>query len=61
METADFTESILNEVFRELDLASISSHLLVFLENYVTDFLSYALLKFLTSLLKNTCWGDLLF
>ena len=55
METADFTESILKEVFRELDLASISSHLLVFLENYVTDFLSYALLKFLTSLLKNTC------
>ena len=55
METANFNESILKEIFREHVLASISSHLVVFFENYVTDLLPYALLKFLTILLKNTC------
>ena len=61
MEAADFTESFLKEILRKHVLASISSNLVVFLENYVTDFFSYALLKFLTNLLKNTCWGGLLF
>ena len=61
MEAANFTESILKEIFRKHVLASISSHLVVFFENYVTDYFSYALLKFLTNPLKNTCRGGLLF
>ena len=38
MEAADFTESILNEIFRKNVLASRSSHLEVFCENYTADF-----------------------
>ena len=55
MEAADFTESILNEIFRKHALASRSSHLVAIYENYVTNFFSYAVLKFLASPLKNTC------
>ena len=61
MEATDFTESILKEIFRKHLLASLSSHLTVFFDNYVTDFFSYALLKFLANSLKNTCRGVLLF
>ena len=61
MEATNFIESILKEIFREHDLASISSHLVVFFENYVTDFFSYALLNFLTNFLENVCWGGPLF
>ena len=49
MEAADFTENVLKEILRKHVLASISSNLVVFLENNVTDFFSYALLKFLTN------------
>ena len=38
MEAADFTVSILKEIFRKHVLASRSSHLEVFCENYAADF-----------------------
>ena len=37
MEAPNFTESILNEIFRKHALASRSSHLEVFCENHATD------------------------
>ena len=39
MEAAYFTESILKEIFKKHVLASRSSHLEVFCENYIADFL----------------------
>ena len=41
MEAADFIESILNEIFRKNVVASRSTHLEVFCENYTADYLSY--------------------
>ena len=38
MEAADFTESILKEIFKKHVLASKSSHLEVSCENYAVDF-----------------------
>ena len=38
MEAADFTESILNKIFRKNVVTSRSSHLEVFCENYTADF-----------------------
>ena len=38
MEAADFTVSILKEIFRKHVLASRSRHLEVFCENYAADF-----------------------
>ena len=46
MEAADFTESILNEIFRKNVLASRSSHLEVFCENYTADFFLKHYLRF---------------
>ena len=46
MEAADFTESILKEIFRKQVLASRSSHLEVFCENYAADLsITYVLNK----------------
>ena len=46
MEAADFTESILKEIFRKHVLASRSSHLKVFCENYAADLsITYVLSK----------------
>ena len=55
MEATDFTESFLKEILEQNVLASISGDLVAFFESYVTGFFSYALIKFLTNLLKNTC------
>ena len=55
MEATDFTESFLKKFLEQNVLASISSHLVVFFESYVTGFFSSALIKFLANLLKNTC------
>ena len=46
METADFTESTLKEIFRKHVLASRSSHLEVFCENYAADFFLKHYLRF---------------
>ena len=46
METADFTESILKEIFRKHVLASRSSHLEVFCENYAANFFLKHYLRF---------------
>ena len=46
MEAADFTESILKEIFRKHVLASRSSRLEVFCENCAADFFLEALLTF---------------
>ena len=54
MEAANFTENFLKQMFRKKCSWFMSSHLVVLFENYVTDFFSYALLKFLTNLLKTT-------
>ena len=55
MEAADFIESLLKEIFREHVLTFLSSHSVVFFENYVKDFFFYVSLNFLPKLLKNTC------
>ena len=49
MEAGDFTENVLKEILRKHVLASITSSLVVFLENNVKDFFSHALLKFLAN------------
>ena len=46
MEAADFTVSILKEIFRKHVLASRSSHLEVFCENYAADFFLKDYLRF---------------
>ena len=46
MEAADFIESILNEIFRKNVVASRSTHLEAFCENYTADYLSYEQTRF---------------
>ena len=46
MEAPDFTENILNGIFRKHFLASRSSHLEVFCENYAADFFFKHYLRF---------------
>ena len=46
MEAANFTESILKEIFRKHVPASRSSHLRVFCENYAADFFLKHYLRF---------------
>ena len=46
MEAPDFTESILNGIFRKHFLAYRSSHLEVFGENYAADFFLKDYLRF---------------
>ena len=46
MEAPNFTESILNEIFRKHGLASRSTHLEVFCENYAADFFLKDYLRF---------------
>ena len=46
MEAAEFIESILNEIFRKNVVASRSSHLEVFCENYTADFFLKHYLRF---------------
>ena len=46
MEAPDFTENILNGIFRKHFLASSSSHLEVFCENYAADFFLKDYLRF---------------
>ena len=46
MEAADFTGSILKEIFRRHVLVSKSSHLEVFSENYAADFFLKHYLRF---------------
>ena len=46
MEAPDFTENILNGIFRKHFLASRSSHLEIFCENYAADFFLKDYLRF---------------
>ena len=50
MEAPNFTESILNEIFRKHALASRSSHLEVFCENHATDSFLQDYLRFKQSI-----------